>query len=404
MKAVMYGGGNIGRGFIGMLFSQSGYEVTFVDVVPAVVEHLNKEHCYPVRIISDEGHEDHMITNVDAVGGNDPEAVAAAIADADIMATAVGAKILKFIAPNIALGIKKRFANGGRPLDIIVCENLMNADKVLEGLIKEHLNEEEQHVMDEKVGLAEASIGRMVPVQTDEMKDGNPMRVCVEGYRFLPVDKAAFKGGIPDIKGLTPFSPFDYFIKRKLYLHNRGHAVCAYLGGYKGLEYIYEAIDDPEILAITQNAMLESAMGLSKKYDVPLNDIVLHMQDLLCRFTNAALKDTCKRVGGDPLRKLQRDDRLIGSALVVLEQGTCPSYIPVGIAGAMYRYFNEDEKYVQSEESAMSFLKDACGLDADGELARYTISMYRRFLDGEDISQIRRAAQKHKKSTMKEIV
>ncbi|MCI9383732.1 MAG: mannitol-1-phosphate 5-dehydrogenase, partial [Lachnospiraceae bacterium] len=32
MKAVMYGGGNIGRGFIGMLFSESGYEVTFVDV------------------------------------------------------------------------------------------------------------------------------------------------------------------------------------------------------------------------------------------------------------------------------------------------------------------------------------------------------------------------------------
>ena len=37
-KAIMYGGGNIGRGFIGALLSRSGYEVTFVDVVDAVVE------------------------------------------------------------------------------------------------------------------------------------------------------------------------------------------------------------------------------------------------------------------------------------------------------------------------------------------------------------------------------
>ena len=35
-KAIMYGGGNIGRGFIGMLLSASGYEVTFVDVAEPV--------------------------------------------------------------------------------------------------------------------------------------------------------------------------------------------------------------------------------------------------------------------------------------------------------------------------------------------------------------------------------
>ena len=40
MNAVMYGGGNIGRGFIGALLSQSGYRVTFIDVAAPVVEHL----------------------------------------------------------------------------------------------------------------------------------------------------------------------------------------------------------------------------------------------------------------------------------------------------------------------------------------------------------------------------
>ena len=42
----MYGGGNIGRGFIGMLFSMSGYEVTFIDVAEPVIEGLNREKKY----------------------------------------------------------------------------------------------------------------------------------------------------------------------------------------------------------------------------------------------------------------------------------------------------------------------------------------------------------------------
>ena len=32
--AVMYGAGNVGRGFLGQLLSESGYEVIFVDIVP----------------------------------------------------------------------------------------------------------------------------------------------------------------------------------------------------------------------------------------------------------------------------------------------------------------------------------------------------------------------------------
>ena len=89
MKAVMYGGGNIGRGFIGALLSQSGYEVTFVDVVDAVVDTLNQNHKYPIRILSNEGYKDVDVLNVSAVNGNNMDAVAEAIAGADIMATAV---------------------------------------------------------------------------------------------------------------------------------------------------------------------------------------------------------------------------------------------------------------------------------------------------------------------------
>ena len=398
MKAVMYGGGNIGRGFIGMLFSASGYEVSFVDVVEAVVETLNRDHSYPVRILSNEGHKDIRVENVSAVNGRDPDAVAEAISTADIMATAVGVNVLKFIVPNIAEGIRRRMARQGGPLDIIICENLMDANKVIEGMLKGYLSEEEQLWFDANIGLVEASIGRMVPVQTEEMKDGNPMRVCVEGYGYLPVDKAAFKGQIPAIKNMVPFEPFDFYIKRKLYVHNMGHATCAYLGDLLGLEYIYESIDRDEVYALVRLAMQESALALSKRYGVGLESLQLHIDDLLQRFTNVALKDTCKRVGGDPARKLSAHDRLIGSSLLVMETGETPAYITVGAAAGLKRFLDE-KGLEQTAENAEAVLLDASGLEKDSKLAALILGVYEKILAGCTIGQLRRYADGIKAAT-----
>ena len=179
MNAVMYGAGNIGRGFIGMLLSQAGYRVTFIDIAEPVVKALQEENTYPVRYVSGEGYEDVWVENVTAVNGKDETAAAQAIAGCDIMATAVGARILPFIVPNIVAGLRLRWAQNKGPLNIIICENLMDANKVLENLLREQLTQAEQALFTETVGLVEASIGRMVPVQTEEMKDGHPLRVCV---------------------------------------------------------------------------------------------------------------------------------------------------------------------------------------------------------------------------------
>lgn len=394
MKAVMYGGGNIGRGFIGMLLSASGYEVQFVDVVDAVVNTLGEKHQYPVRIIRTDGYTDIDVKNVSAVDGKNPDAVAEAIAEADIMATAVGVNVLKFIVGNIANGLKLRRERGAAPLNILICENLMDANHVIEGMIKEYLNDEEKAWFDENVGLVEASIGRMVPVQTEEMKDGDPMRVCVESYGFLPVDKDAFKGEIPNIKNMVPFAPFDFYLKRKLYVHNMGHATCAYLGDLLGLEYIYEAIDRDEVYIIVKGAMEESARALSKKYGVALEEVMLHITDLLHRFTNAALRDTCKRVGGDPTRKLNPADRLIGSSSLALEVGVTPAYIAIGAAAGLIRYINEAEGMEQGEATAKTVLADLCKLDTEGELATLIINMYNMLIGGKSLGEVRRAADK----------
>lgn len=404
MKAVMYGGGNIGRGFIGMLFSLSGFETTFIDVAAPVVEGLNQNGKYPVRIISGDSHEDIDVVNVSAVNGNDTAAVADVIAEADIIATAVGVNILKFIIGNIVAGIRRRRELGKGPLNILICENLMDANKVLEGMLKAELNEEECAWFDEDIGLVEATIGRMVPVQTDEMKDGEPLRVCVERYGFLPVDKEAFKGEIPQIKNMIPFAPFDFYIKRKLYIHNMGHATCAYLGDILGLEYIYQSIDKDEVYIIVKAAMQESAQVLSKHYGVDLPPVLDHIDDLLDRFTNSALKDTCKRVGGDPRRKLSPADRLIGASNLALKNGILPAYITIGAAAAVMRFINEAEGMEQSLDSAKQVLREVSELEENSELAKMILDYYQLLTEGVSLQKIRRIADKKKAASLGQVI
>ena len=398
----MYGGGNIGRGFIGALLSQSGYEVTFIDVAEPVVNALRENRRYPIRIVSTGGYEDVWVENVTAVNGNLPDAVDA-IADCDIMATAVGARILKFIVPNIVAGLRKRWSMNKGPLNIIICENLNDANKILEGMLKEQLTAEELVKFDETVGLVEASIGRMVPVQTEEMKDGEPMRVCVEQYGFLPVDKAAFKGEVPEIQNMVPYEPFDFYIKRKLFIHNMGHATCAYLGGILNLEYIYQAIAIPEIRILVQNAMQESALVLHKHYGADLAALQLHITDLLYRFTNAALKDTCQRVGGDTMRKLSPNDRLIGSAKLAVAHGITPAYIAVGIAAAIRRHLAESN-LEQTAEYAEATLIDISRLDPKAPLCRMVLEYYEMICTGCSVQQLLTKADQLKHAGMDSVV
>lgn len=324
-KAVMYGAGNIGRGFIGKVFSESGYEVCFLDISQPLIDEINRRGEYNVRIVSGDTTVDETVVNVRAVNGATEQAVEE-IVTCDAMATAVGVNALPKLAPVIAKAVIARMERGLKPLDIILCENQLECDVLMRGWIYEHLTDEQCRWADDNLGLVEASIGRMVPSLPPELRAIDPLLICVEPYADLPVDKHGFKGEIPPLKGLIPYAPFSYCIRRKLFIHNGGHAACAYLGWLKGCQYIWQAIADPDVYAATRAYMLACAQALVAEFgESHRADVEGNVEDLLSRFGNKALSDTIARVGGDPVRKLRRNDRIIGAALYCMEQGVDPS-------------------------------------------------------------------------------
>ena len=370
-KAIMYGAGNIGRGFIGQLFSESGYEVNFIDINEDIVNKLKNDKNYPLYITKNGKYDKNNVSNVTATLGTNIDDVANTISTADIMATAVGVNVLKYIAKPIAYGIKKRFENkNGSPLNIIICENMLNADEYLKSLVCDHLSDDQIDYLSSHVGFVEASIGRMVPATPEDIKKQNMLAVCVEEYCELPVDKHAFKGEIPYIKNLLPFEPFTFFIQRKLFIHNMSHALTAYLGKIYGYEYIYQAALDPAIKLLTLQAMLESALALSKEHNIDILNLLEHCQDLLYRFENKLLGDTSNRVGRDTVRKLSKNDRLIGAHDLCLKHKISPVYICLGIASALCFDADGDIEVAQSvkETGVKNTLKKYSGLENEHSL------------------------------------
>jgi mannitol-1-phosphate 5-dehydrogenase len=372
-KVVQFGAGNIGRGFLGQLFYESGYEIVFVEARDEIVNLLNKKKAYILKIVGEKSSE-VTIKNIRCVNSKDADAVAEEIAGANLIATAVGVNVLKFVAPLIAGGLEKRIEKGNlSPIDIIICENLMNANEIFKQMILGTSGSSFKNYVDEKIGFVQAVVSRMVPAVPADLLSRDPLLVFAEAYKELPVDKPGFKGEIPDIVGMEPIGNFHAYEERKLFTHNAGHAIAAYLGYKKGYTYIYEAVKDVEIRGIVLGAIRdESGRALIKKHSFSPADYESHVNDLINRFSNVALGDTVARVGKDPIRKLKPNDRLIGGARLAIEYNIKPENFVRGIKSVL-AYDNPEDKEAAELQSLLktkgldAVLREICGLDKKGD-------------------------------------
>jgi mannitol-1-phosphate 5-dehydrogenase len=355
MKLALFGGGNIGRSFIGALFSRSGWEVVFVDVDPLLVSRLNQERYYTV-VIKREGRADESrsIGPVRAVDGRDIELVSEEITGADMAATSVGKGALPKVLPVLARGLEKRFKKEPeRPLDIIIAENDRTAPELFRNILTRELGP--AYPFSHLVGLVETSIGKMVPLMRKEDLAEDPLRLFAEEYETLILDKRAFKGPLPELPGLCPAEPIEAFVDRKLFVHNLGHAAAAYLGYQQdpGERFIAGALKLEGVEAGVRAAMNESVNALALEYPEAYSrqDLLDHIEDLLFRFKNSALGDTVHRVGRDLNRKLSRDDRLVGAMLLCAKRD-----VPFGAIAAVYR---AALNFAATDEKGLLFPGDA---------------------------------------------
>lgn len=299
MEALHFGAGKIGRGFIGAVLAKAGYSVCFADVNQEVIDLINREGEYTVHIFDTESF-DEKISGVSAVNSAGSE-VLEKMATADIVTTAVSMKVLPFVAPVIAKGLAARRISGKKdPLNIIACENGIRATSQLKAFVYGHLDDETKTWADANVAFADSGVDRIVPPISCE----KPLDVAVEKFFEWNVDSTQLKGTLPSIPGMHMTDDLTAHIERKLFTVNTGHCSTAFFGNLKGYTYIYEALDDPQILELVRGVLSQSGAALISKFGFDPQEYHEYSETVLRRFRNPYLKDLVSRVGHDPKRKL----------------------------------------------------------------------------------------------------
>ncbi|KDQ55159.1 hypothetical protein JAAARDRAFT_60110 [Jaapia argillacea MUCL 33604] len=344
-KAIHFGAGNVGRGFIGPLLSNSGYHVVFSDVDNGIIHELNERNSYDVHILDKKEHSE-PITHISGVNSQTDDVVDE-LADprVDIVTTAVGPRILEKIAPTIAKGLSaRRKANGGR-INIIACENMVGQTAHLSRCVSEHLSPEDRAWVDENVGFANCSVDRIVPPS----ESGDRLDVGVEGFYEWVVDESMLKKEVR-VNGMKLTKDLEGYIERKLFSLNCGHAICAYIGYIKGYKTIDEAIKDPSIHDVVQGALKEGGHALIKKHHFDPAEHDEYTKKIIHRFENPRLKDEVSRVGRQPLRKLGKEDRLLGPANMAKGYRLPIDNLTRGIAAAFLYDVQDDDQSVELQE------------------------------------------------------
>ncbi len=367
MKAVHFGAGNIGRGFVGLLLHEGGYELVFSDVAAPLVDAINAVSEYTVHAVG-EGGGDTVVTGFRAINSaTHPDEVIEEIAGANVVTTAVGPTILKFVAPHILSGLALRDPSSP-PLQIMACENAINATDVLRDEVRA-LAGDAWDALASRAVFANTAVDRIVPGQPE----GGGVDVTVEPFFEWAIERPPFGDEPPRIPGAHFVDDLAPYIERKLFTVNTGHATAAYLGARAGIEKISDVLADDAIAAQVEATLEETSALLVAKHDLDPAVQAEYRRTILTRFRNPGLPDTVWRVGRQPLRKLSRHERFVGPAAEAAEQGLGTAALVAAMAAALA--FDDDEdpqsadmQRMLREQDAATFTASVTGLEPEHPL------------------------------------
>ncbi len=361
-KFVGFGFGAIQGGLFLLEAFRSGNfkNLTVAEVLPEVVAALRASNgVYQVNVAKSDRIETETVTGVQVFNPQDEfdrAQLVKAVAEADEIATALPS--VRFYDGSTAgavinvlvEGIRLKHKRGDqRHCVIYTAENHNHAAEILREALEAKLGSISGWAA-EHLQCLNTVIGKMCGIVTDtaQMREQNLQQITpkmercflVESFNRILVSAINF----PDFqRGITVFAekkdllPFE---EAKLYGHNAVHALLGYLARLKGLHFMADTANYPELVNFAYTAFMEeSGKALCRKY-AGLDPLFTNQgykeyaNDLMERILNPYLKDAVDRVTRDPERKLGWDDRLVGTMRLALSQDVLPAHYALGVAAA----------------------------------------------------------------------
>ena len=201
------------------------------------------------------------------------------------------------------------------------------------------------------------------------------LNVKIESFYEWVVDKTPFAPhsppNVPAIKWVDDLVPY---IERKLFTVNTGHAAGAYYGYARGKKTIAEALEDKDIHAIVHECLAETSHLIVSKHGINTQEQKDYVEKIITRISNPHLLDVVERVGRAPIRKLGRQERFVGPAHHLAEQGDKYTAL-LGAIEQAFRFVDVegDEESVElgkklKASSAEAVVSEVCGLEKGDKL------------------------------------
>ena len=366
--AVHFGAGNIGRGLIGARLQEAGYFVVFADVNQDLIDELNQAGHYAITELGSDQKEQTYDSYRALHSAADADELIDFIAKAKIITTSVGAGTLGKIAPVIEAGLSSR--NSHDIAVVMACENALNASDLLHSFI------ENKEKISKIAVFLNTAVDRIIPIQRSD----SPVDVAVEPFSEWVIDVSRLRGTLP-IPGTIQVDHLEPYIERKLYTVNTAHLAAAYFGPRAGHETIVASLQDPEVLDLTRKVLDETSAVLRAKHSISAGNQENYVAKTLERISNPAIDDYVIRVGRDPLRKLSRNERLIGPAAYFAEHIGEPTALLALIDAALNFSSNEDKEAIRlrgmiRELDPAALAWEVCGIPVDHPLASALIRLF----------------------------
>jgi mannitol-1-phosphate/altronate dehydrogenase len=242
-------------------------------------------------------------------------AIAAALASADLVLTAVGARAL----PSVVSAIRGILNGRSDKVWILFCENGLNVAASQRPAFAPHVTVVDT-VMSRMCRFGEPAEDALVPLWP-----GHDVRLVVESYEYLPVDKELCqRGPFSPVFDLVESADFALWEHVKLFMHNGMHAYVSYHAHLEGAARFPQV--SPRIRAEAERVMLEEVVPAILFHHRQARRETIHAygRELLARFFDPCFDDSIERGVRGVREKLAPGERLVAGADFIRAAGIEP--------------------------------------------------------------------------------
>lgn len=356
-NVIIVGAGRLGKGFVGETFFNAGWNIAFLDNDPQVIDELNKEGFYDVRVHTTDDVFVNKIDGYKAFVTDEECSVMDSFLETDLLMLPLYPEDFEESAKYLAKCFDKQFEVDPSAKKTLIC--LTNKNHIIDqitGYFRENLGSEEaKEWFDSNVAVRDSIVRRSTDAETTYSTD-----LVTTAVAALIIQGPVYSD-FSDVKWLDVRENVEMLKDIKVFTINGPHAATAYYGYLKGYDDIVTAQADPDVAALIK--AVHDATVHAVLFEYPVTREEIRELEYLPKAKNE-MPDAIYRVGYDPIRKVGPQDRFMGVITLCEKYGI--NYD--GIAKALACAFAYSEP---ADESAMTLQKDIAKDGIRATVAKY---------------------------------